>query len=137
MSEENVEIVRRAYEQWQRGGETVDAIPVELYADDVEWDISGYPTVDLPSRGSGRAKLFDLFGTYFSGWTSYQAEVTERIDAGENVVGVVHEKVGVGDSGEFVERDLFQVWTLRDGLVVKWRVFQTRDQALEAAGLRE
>jgi hypothetical protein len=41
-----------------------------------------------------------------SGWTSYQAEVTKFIDAGENVVGVVHEKVGVGDSGEFVERDL-------------------------------
>ena len=50
---------------------------------------------------------------------------------------VVHEKVGVGDSGEFVERDLFHVWTLRDGMIVKWRVFETREQALEAAGLRE
>ena len=132
-----MELVRRAYEQWQRGGKTVDAIPVELYADDVEWDISGYPTVDLPSRGNGRDKLFDLFGTYFSGWTSYQAQVTESIDAGENVVGVVHEKVGVGDSGESVERDLFQVWTFRDGMVVKWRVFETREKALEAAGLSE
>jgi ketosteroid isomerase-like protein len=137
MSEENVEIVRRAWEQWQRSGETFDAIPVEFYADDVEWDISGYPTVDLPSRGSGRDKLLDLFGTYLSGWTSYQAEVTGFIDAGEDVVGVVHEKVGVGDSGAFVERDLFQVWTFRDGMIVKWRVFETREQALEAAGLRE
>lgn len=137
MSKENVEIVRRAWEQWQRSDETLDAIPVELYVDDVEWDISSYPTVDLPSRGSGRDKLLDLFGTYFSGWTSYQAEVTQFIDAGENVVGVVHEKVGVGDSGEFVERDLFQVWTFRDGMIVKWRVFETREQALEAAGLWE
>ena len=104
-----MEIVRLSFEQWQRGGGGVEAIPVEAYADDVEWDISGYPTVDLPSRGSGLDKLLDLFGTYFSGWTSYQAEVTEFIDAGENVVGVVHEKVGVGDSGEFVERDLFSV----------------------------
>ncbi len=137
MSEENVEIIRRAWEQWQRGGETPDAIPVELYADDVEWDISGYPTVDLPSRGSGRDKLLDLFGTYFSGWTSYQGEVTEFIDAGENVVGVLHEKTRIGDSGDFVERDLFLVWTLRDGLVVKYRAFETREQALQAAGLRE
>ena len=137
MSEENIEIVRRSFEQWQRGGGRVEAIPVEAYADDVDWDISGYPTVDLPSRGSGRDKLLDLFGTYFSGWTSYQAEVTEFIDAGENVVGVVHEKVGVGDSGEFVERDLFQVWTFRDGMIVKWRVFETRKQAHEAAGLSE
>ena len=117
MSEENVEIIRRAWEQWQRGGETPDAIPVELYADDVEWDISGYPTVDLPSRGS---------------WTSYQGEVTEFIDAGENVVGVLHEKTRIGDSGDFVERDLFLVWTLRDGLVVKYRAFETREQALQA-----
>ena len=137
MSEENVEIIRRALEQWQRGGETPDAIPVELYADDVERDISGYPTVDLPSRGSGRDKLLDLFGTYFSGWTSYQGEVTEFIDAGENVVGVLHEKTRIGDSGDFVERDLFLVWTLRDGLVVKYRAFETREQALQAAGLRE
>jgi hypothetical protein len=40
MSQENVEIVRRAVEQWHRGGGTLDAIPVEFYAEDVEWDQS-------------------------------------------------------------------------------------------------
>jgi hypothetical protein len=63
MSQENVEIVRRAWEQWQRSDETLD-------------------------------------------------------------------------SGEFVERDLFHLWTFRDGMIVKWRVFETREQAFEAAGLR-
>jgi hypothetical protein len=29
------------------------------------------------------------------------------------------------------------VWTVRDGRAVRLRVFKTRDQALEAAGLRE
>jgi ketosteroid isomerase-like protein len=137
MSEENVEIMRQAFAQWQRGGATAGAIPVEGYAEDVEWDISGYPTVDLPSRGSGRDNLGEVLGIYLAGWTSYQAEVTEFIDAGENVVGVVHEKAGIGDSDVFLERDLFQVWTLRNALVVKWRVFETREQALEAAGLSE
>jgi len=42
--------------------------------------------------------------TYLSGWTSYQAEVTEFIG---------------------------------DGMIVKWRVFETREQALEAAGRSE
>jgi ketosteroid isomerase-like protein len=95
------------------------------------------PHGHLPSRGSGRDHLFDVFATYFRGWTSYQAELTELIDAGDNVVGVVHEKTGIGGSDDFVERDLFHVWTHRDGLVVRWRVFATREQALEAAGLRE
>jgi ketosteroid isomerase-like protein len=137
MSQENFEVMRRAFEQWQRGGETLEAIPIELYAEDVEWDQSAYPLVDFPDRGVGRDSLFDAMATYFSGWTSYRAEATEIIDAGENVITVLHEKGGIGDSNVFVERDLFQVWTLRDGLVVKYRTFQTRQEALEAAGLRE
>jgi ketosteroid isomerase-like protein len=119
-----------------RGG-GVEAILWDVWADDVEWDISGYPTVDLPTRGSGRDNLRDLFRTYYAGWTSHQAELTELIDAGENVVGVLHEKTGIAESDDFIERDLFNVWTLRDGLIVKWQVFATRDQALEAAGLSE
>jgi ketosteroid isomerase-like protein len=138
MSEENMEIARQAREEWRRrggGAGGTEAIPVEVYADDVEWDISGYPTVDLPTRGSGRDNLLDAFRTYYRGWTSYQADFTELIDAGENVVGVLREKAGVGDSDVVLERDVFNVWTLRDGLVVKWRAFETREQALEAAGL--
>ena len=137
MSQENVEIVRRAVKQWQRGGGTPDAVPFEIYADDVEWDFSGYPTVDLPTRGSGRDHLLDIMGKYHSGWTSYEPEAREFIEAGENVVSVIHEKVSIGDSGVPLERDLFHVWTLSDGLVAKWRSFETREQALEAAGLSE
>jgi ketosteroid isomerase-like protein len=139
MSEENVEIVRRLFEDFQAGAERGDPgeVDPEGVAEDVEWDISGYPTVDLPTRGSGRDKLFALFETYLRGWTSYQAEAREFIDAGENVIGVIHEKTGVGNSRDFLERDLFLVWTLRDGLIVKYRAFETREQALEAAGLSE
>ena len=46
-------------------------------------------------------------------------------------------KAAIADSDVALERDVFQVWTLRDGLVVKWRVFETREQALEAVGLSE
>jgi ketosteroid isomerase-like protein len=140
MSEENLKILREAAEEWRRrggGAAGTEAIPVEAYADDVKWDISGYPTVDLPTRGSGRDNLLDAFRTYYRGWTSYRADFTELIDAGENVIGVLHEKAGVGDSDVLLERDVFNVYTLRDGLVVKWRAFETRGQALEAAGLRE
>lgn len=135
MSQEDVEIIRRLFEQWQRRGLTLEAIPVEFIAEDVEWDQSAYPLVDFPDRGVGRDNLLDALATYFSGFTNYQAEAIEFIDAGENVITALHEKAGVGDSDAFVERDLFQVWTLRDGLVVKYRTFQTRREALAAVGL--
>jgi ketosteroid isomerase-like protein len=137
MSQENVEVVRRAIEQWQSGGGTADAIPIEAYADDVEWDLSAYPQIDGPTRGTGLKNLLDTFREYFSAWPSYQAEAREFIDAGENIVNVLHETAAIGGSGLFVERDLVQVFTLRHGLVVKWRTFETRDQALEAVGLEE
>src|SRR5918995_2487775 len=99
MSRENVEIMRRAFEQWQRGGATADAIPVEIYADDVEWDQSAYPLVDMPNRGTGRANLLNYAARYLSGWTNYKPKVREFLDAGDNVVVVVHEKARIGDSG--------------------------------------
>jgi ketosteroid isomerase-like protein len=90
MSEENVEIVRRAFEHWRQGGATRDALPVEVYAEEVEWDQTGYPPIDNPTRGSGRDNLLDIFGEYLGVWTSYQVEASEFIDAGDHVVGVVH-----------------------------------------------
>jgi hypothetical protein len=42
-------------------------------------------------------------------------------------------------SGVEIEIDmpLWQVWTLRDGKAVRWRIFRSKQEALEAAGLRE
>ncbi len=68
----------------------------------------------------------------FARWT----EGGRTSDAGDDVIVVLHEAARIGNSGSLLERDVFQVWTLRDGLVVKWRLFETREEALEAAGLR-
>jgi ketosteroid isomerase-like protein len=136
MSKENVEGVRQAFEQWQRAGGGVEAIPMELFAEDVEWDQSSYPLVDFPPKGVGRDNLFAAFARYFSDWTS-QTEAKDFIDAGESVFCFVHEKAKIGASDVFVEREWFQVFTLRDGQVVKWLAFRTREEALEAAGLSE
>ena len=137
MSQENVEITRRAFERWLDGGGAFDAIPVDIYAENVEWDLSAYPLVDVPSRGSERNNLFKTFAQYLAGWKNYQPEAKEFIDAGEDVIAVLHEKASIADSDVALERDVFQVWTLRDGLVVRWRVFETREDALKAVGLSE
>ena len=137
MSHENVEIARQMFERWQDGGGSFEAIPIEMYAEDVEWDLSGYPLVDLPTQGKGKAELLDTLASYLSGWTSYQPEAREYIDAGENVIVVLHEKASIAGSEVLLERDIFHIWTLRDSLVVKWRAFETREAALKAAGLEE
>jgi ketosteroid isomerase-like protein len=137
MSEENVELIRSAWQSWQQRGGSFETIPVEMYAEDVEWDLSAYPLVDFETRGRGRDRLLENWARYFSGWRDYRSELKELIDAGGSVVVVIVENVRIADSETEIEREIFQLWTLRDRRVVRWRVFETRDQALEAAGLSE
>ena len=123
--------------KWQESGSSFEAIPVDLCAEDVEWDLSAYPLVDFETTGRGRDRLFRNWASYLSGWRDYRSEIKEMIGAGENVVVTLVENVRVAGTETLLEREVFQVWTVRNRRVVRWRVFETRDQALEAAGLSE
>ena len=43
----------------------------------------------------------------------------------------------MGETGVTLDRDLVQLWGVRNGRVVFLRVFQSKAEALEAAGLDE
>jgi ketosteroid isomerase-like protein len=72
------------------------------------------------------------------GWDEMRTEPLRFVDAGERVV-VIGRLVGKGkDSGVRVERATGQLWTVRDGLVVRWGIGYTDPQeALKAVGLEE
>jgi len=135
MSGENVEVVRRGFELFWAGDfdawlETIDP--------DVGWDISRHPLPDVPNHGRGRdALLRDMLATYLSGWVDYSAELEELVDAGDRVVLVLHETARMRDTGVALDRTLVHLWTLRDGRHVFLRVFRTKAEALEAAGIDE
>ena len=135
MSQENVEATRSSYDLWLSGkfdawAETIDP--------NVGWDISTHPLPDVPNRGRGRdAFLTDVMATYASGWNDYSAEMKELIDAGDLVIAVLHETATMRETGVSLDRDLVQLWTVRDGRLAFLRVFRTKGEALEAAGLLE
>ena len=81
--------------------------------------------------------MTDMLATYLSGWNDYSAKIKEVSEAGEQVILVLHETATMRDTGVPLERDLVQLWTVRDGRGVFVRVYQTKDEALEAAGLSE
>ena len=64
-------------------------------------------------------------------------EVEQLIDAGDHVVAVIREREAGRTSDAPVERTHLAVWTLADGKVIKLQAFDDRQQALEAAGLRD
>jgi ketosteroid isomerase-like protein len=132
MPEGSVDVMRRSFELW-RGGE-IDAW-LETLDPEVGWDLSAHPLPDVPNSGRGReAFATTMMATYISGWNEYSAEIKELIDAGDHVLAVIHETATMRQTGVPLDRDLAQLWTVRDGRVTFMRVFKTKAEALAAAG---
>jgi ketosteroid isomerase-like protein len=134
MSQENVEVVRRAYEAFSRAG--VDAL-LEYVHPDAEYDMSA--TIG-PYAGMyyGRAAIRNLLTDYFGTWESVRLEPEDFIEVDEDRVVVPFRLHGRGKgSGVEVEAQMIQVWTVRDGKAVRVAAYNDRTEALEAAGLSE
>lgn len=134
MSQENVEIVRAAYEALARGG--IDRF-VEHFTDDVDYRaVIGAPDDVGPIHGKAalRTWLQDWMDT-FDGFTM---ELLELIDAGGNTV-VALERFGGRAKRSGVETDqvIADVFRIRSGKIATGREYTTLEQALDDAGMRE
>ena len=85
----------------------------------------------------GRQEVDKFFREWLGPWRDYEIEYREYLDAGDSVV-CVFRQAGTGKgSGIRSERDFFALWYLEDSKVVRFRLFESREQAFEAAGLAE
>jgi uncharacterized protein len=134
MSQENVEIVRRMYDAIaRRDAEGVFA----LYDPEVEWDISRLPNVMGRGVYRGHEGIRRWSHEWYEAWETVGEDIEELIDAGEQVISVVTARGRGRASGVEIEAHYASVWTIREGKVVRGASFPTREEALEAAGLRE
>lgn len=133
MSRENVEVVRAMYEVANAGDE-LDA-NFALLAPEVEFHVSGaFPDLDSVYRGhEGMRKLNEALN---EPWASLSLEPVEFIDTGSDVL-VLSQFRAVGRDGMEVQRELANLWTVRDGLILRMQAFPDHDSALEATGLSE
>ena len=138
MSQQNVEIVRRVYEALAR--RDTDAV-LALYDPNVTWDATrGTKLGGLVGAGTfhGHKGLSDWTRQWNDAWEDSEWSLDESIDAGENVVALVSAQARGRASGARVEGFMGAgVWTIRNGKIVRVVWFQTREEALEAAGLNE
>jgi ketosteroid isomerase-like protein len=78
-----------------------------------------------------------FFRDWLGTWREFELETSEYLDAGDSVV-VVFRQQGTGrESGIPMERDFFAIYELRESKVVRYRMYDSREEALEAAGLTE
>ncbi len=129
MSQENVEIVRGAVERFMATGD----VTWDILDEDLE--VHDHDILDgRDYRGhAGFGLWLDDWGVAWGDW-SYDAE--EFIDAGDHVVVVIRMKVVGRSSGVYVERQDALVYKFHNGKVTRLDYYNSRQQALEAAGLK-
>ena len=134
MSEETVEQVRRAIELWNR--RDVDGA-LEMAAADITMDWSNSRG---PARGvhRGKEEVRKFWSSFIEAFDAVQWEAKEIIELNASQVLVVtHFQARGRGSGIEVDASGAQLWTVRDGKLQSVKLFQSKAEALEAAGLSQ
>jgi ketosteroid isomerase-like protein len=140
MSEENVELVKRAYEALAEHDPLGDWswFLDEFAHDDLELRPAA-TGIDEGSSYKGREGWLQFWRDYSAAWDEvrYDPDSFEFFDAGDQVVAFVR-VVGKGKaSGIEVAQEEAHLWTVRDGKVLLGVAYVNRADALRDAGLSE
>jgi ketosteroid isomerase-like protein len=131
VSQENVEIVQRYFDHFNETGEPLwtDIAPDAVFEIDPESFVAG------TYRGhEGIRELLRLTAEVFD---EFRYEVDEMIDAGDAVLVLSRICVRGVQSGATGTQLGALVFQIRDGLVVAYRSYFDREEALAAIGLGE
>ena len=132
MSQENVEIVRQVYDAFNRSD--WDAVYRDLHPDfEMTTPARGLDAGIFRGREEGQGYWEDFFRPY----EAVTVEPVEFFESGDQLVVFLETRLRPRGSSAEIEVRTGNLWTIRDGTVVSLRIFPEREEALEAAGLRE
>jgi len=131
MSAENVDIIRRGYEEFIATGEPTE----DIMAPEFVWDMSTFR--DWPERKTyeGVEGMREFVGDWTAAWEDWRLEVEDLVDAGDEVVAIVRQSGRSKTTGLPVDMRFAQLWTLSDGRQTRMRMYADPEEALRAAGL--
>ena len=133
MSQENVEVFRRATDALERGGFD-DALIEELIDPDVIFEPLRAPVSGIHRGHEGirqfiadTAESFDVF----------RFDRSDIRDLGDRVLAIGTLHIRAKQGGVETDAPTAGIATYRDGRLIHWKDFGDRMKALEAAGLSE
>ena len=134
MSEDNVEIVRRLFARWERG----DLRTAEFFDIEVEHSRIGSELPGIDGDWHGIEAFGVALASYIDALADLHIEAQRIIDLGGDRVLVLSRQTARGKtSGLPFDREFGELFTLRDGKVLRYDSYWDCAEALEAAGLRE
>jgi ketosteroid isomerase-like protein len=133
MSQRNVETVRAIWDAINRGDfdDAVRHLPDDFVAD---WSASESPESAVYR---GRAEIRRAFEEASESWSEADYFEDEVIDAGDRVIRVGGLRARGRGSGAEVVAHGTQVWAFSGGTPVSVRLYQSKEEGLEAVGLSE
>ena len=131
MSQENVEIVRRSVDHWNETGEPL----WELLDPDIEYVMDPPASLAGSYRGLAQFKWLNSRGAKL--FDEFRYELDELLPAGDLVVSLGGVRGRGALTGASDVRKGWGVWELREGRIVRVRMYSDREEALHDAGLPE
>jgi ketosteroid isomerase-like protein len=125
-----IEVVRRAVETWGRGD--VEGF-IAMFAPDSE--VTFRPDVPEPGPFHGPEQLREWAEGFRQAWESQSLEIVASEVSGDQVFVVIRLTSHGAGSGIDNVADFAFVFTVRNGLIARWRGFVEADEARAAAGL--
>ena len=122
-----MERLRGAYEAFNEGG--VDAFLERLAPDFQVRDRASSP--DRETR-YGREGIMQLFDSYMEAFDALRLEPEEFIEAGDQIVVSLHQRVRGKESGAEVVGNIAHVWTMRGETPYRLMIFGDKESALRA-----
>ncbi len=144
MSAESLVVVRRLYDgflsdttsdAYRRGEIPQDQLSLLDPEIDFDQSDSGLPDVG-DGRYQGIEGVREFWQHFLEAWQTVHFEY-ELIDAGEQVVGLIDQRLLGRATGIEFPVQYAQVITVREGRIIRFKTYAQRDDALRAAGLSE
>lgn len=132
MSPKNVELVKAAFDAYSRGDEPG---LLELVAADVV--ITQFPEqVDVHDY-HGHEGLRKVMSEWVGSWDDWSIEILDARELGDLVLATARQRGRGVASGAPMDAESTFVFTVREGLLARWQMFSSEQQALKAVGLDE
>jgi ketosteroid isomerase-like protein len=133
MPEQNAELVKRLLLAYQHAD-----FPTALAL--LDPGVRVYPRSEEPAVNevyAGHDGLFEYLGNWLGQWDDYETEPISFQDApGNRVMVVMAERGHLKQSGITLDQEFSHSYTVSDGKVTEWRMYDSYEQALEELGLK-
>jgi ketosteroid isomerase-like protein len=130
MSQKNVEVLRGSLDSWAGGDREAARAAYDPHAVMIRPIIDarilhGLPAIEAANEAWRRS------------WEDFRMVIEEAIDAGDNVVVTIRQHGAGKDTGAEVELLTHGVFSVRNSKIIRAEFFESKADALEAAGLSE